>query len=46
MWAIVKGKDALAERILGMGPNVDLQTKVSARGDEGAGDGRNWNTNT
>ena len=46
MVAIRNDKDALAERILGMGPNVDLQTNVSARGDEGAGDGRNWNTNT
>ena len=46
MFAIDRDKDALAERILGMGPNVDLQTKVSARGVEGAGDGRNWNTNT
>ena len=37
MKAIIHGKDALVERILGMGPNVDLQSQVSARGGGGGG---------
>ena len=46
MEAIHNDKDALAERILGMGPNVDLQSQVSARGGEGARGGRYGNTYT